>query len=59
MKATFKLSKETKGAVQYKEVDSAGKELDQHDALIGTLYLRKAKLPSPFPETIDVDVTIN
>lgn len=44
----FELEKETKGAVRYAEVGSEA---------VGTLYVRKAVLPDPYPKKLEVTVT--
>ena len=38
----FRIEKETKGALQYKEYTDEGKVADTTQMLIGTLYLRKS-----------------
>ena len=43
----FELEKETKGAVRYAE---AGTEA------VGTLYVRKSALPSPYPKALAVTI---
>ena len=54
MQVRFKFERETKGAVRYHEVDANGKEFkgDEDGALIGALYLRKAKLGGTVPAQI-------
>ena len=52
MRAQFKLEKETKNAVRYKELAEEG-----HDPLIETIYLKKRALPSPPPECVTVEVS--
>lgn len=42
---SFKLEKETKGAVRYTQTD--GEQ-------VGTIYLRKAALEQPYPEKLTV-----
>ena len=44
LQAIFKFEKETKGAVRYQEVDDQEQLIDQSNALVGTLYLRKDAL---------------
>lgn len=51
------LAKETKGALQYKEVDEKGNVADYHDAKIGTLYCRKSAFDST-PKALTVSVTV-
>lgn len=41
-KLSFRIEKETKGALQYKEYGEDGKQADIASAMIGTLYLRKS-----------------
>lgn len=36
------ISKETPGALQFKEIDGDGGVVPQHEAKIGTLYVRKS-----------------
>lgn len=55
--AKFLVAKETKGAVQYKEVDDKGQEIDFANAKIGTIYVRKSTFGSSFPKAIQVAVT--
>lgn len=51
MKIKFKLSKQTKRAVQYKEVSAEeGKEICQ------TIYFKKWWLGSPIPQEIEIEV---
>ena len=45
LKASFIFLRETKGALVYQEVDENGRELDQHNALAVTIYLRKSRFP--------------
>ena len=58
MKLNFRIEKETKGAVQYKECNSNGSVKAISDgAVIGTLYVRKAALPaSGIPPVLSVDL---
>lgn len=53
---TAKLLGETKNAVKYTEVDKNGEALETRDAKMGTVYLKKAELPTPFPEEITVTI---
>jgi hypothetical protein len=41
-KLSFRIEKETKGALQYKEYTEDGKVADATQMTIGTLYLRKS-----------------
>ena len=50
----FKLSKETKGALQFKEVETDGSPTDR-DYAVGTLYVRKAFFTS-LPQELQVTV---
>ena len=52
------LAKETKGALQYKEVNEQGQEVEFGSAKIGTLYLRKSGFASGFPKAIQVAVIV-
>lgn len=59
MDLNFKFEKETPGAVQFKEVDEAGLRIEQRDAVIGTLYVRKTALEDgKVPATATVRLTI-
>lgn len=49
---TFKMEKETKGAVRFQEVDGNGEVLDYADAVIGTLYMRKSALQGAVPSEV-------
>lgn len=57
---TFSLYGETKGAVRYAQTAQDGQAIPPtakpDDAIIGTLYFRKAQMPKPFPQTITVIV---
>ena len=55
LEASMTLERETKGAVRYQEVRD-GTPVDIHDAVIGTLYIRKAALTGPVPKYIRVTV---
>jgi hypothetical protein len=56
--ANFIFERETKGAVRYMEVNDKGEKLEMTDgALIGTVYLRKAKLPTSFPQKLSLVIT--
>ncbi len=50
------LERETKGAVRYMEVGTTGQQLELADALIGTLYIRKAALSGHIPDAIYVTI---
>ena len=50
----MKLEKETKGAVRYQEVDSKGEKLSNY--AIGTLYIRKSALTTPYPTSLTVTI---
>lgn len=52
----FHKEKETKGAVRYKEVDSAGGEMLLENAVIGTLYVRKSAIKGDIPNILRVTV---
>lgn len=53
----FKLERDTKGAVVYKEVDSKGRVLKE-GYVVGTLYVRKDALPEgDTPEKITVSIS--
>lgn len=58
-KINFKFDYDTKGAIRYVELNDKGQPVktDAEGALIGTLYLRKAKLNGKMPKgfTIDMD----
>lgn len=60
---TFVLERETKGAARYLEINPrTGKpvdayKVDDEDALIGVLYLRKKQLKGDMPETILITIT--
>lgn len=51
---SFKFDKETPGAWRLKEVAPDGAEAD--DMIIGSLYLRKAKVPVK-PDVVEVQIT--
>jgi hypothetical protein len=51
----FKIAKETKGALQYKEVDTDGHGTSG-DYVVGTLYLRKSAVDgTPADLTVTVE----
>lgn len=41
-KLSFRIEKETKGALQYKEYTAEGQQADAAQMMIGTLYVRKS-----------------
>ena len=47
----FKFDKETKGTVRYGEVTAT------ENYAVGTLYIRKAALPTPYPQDLTVTIT--
>lgn len=51
----FKIAKETKGALQYKEVDTDGQGTSVDHYVVGTLYLRKAQVRD-IPQELTVTV---
>jgi len=55
---TFKLERETKGALRYQEVEQNGRPVavdsPADDRIIGTLYIRKAALNGQFPPNLTV-----
>jgi hypothetical protein len=58
IKATFKLDRETKGAVRYQEVDAHGNPETVYHA-IGTLYVRKTAFPKGTAVPAEVTVTVD
>lgn len=55
--ATLVMKKETAGALQYDEINPDGsKANDATGAVMGSLYLRKAKLAGAVPKKITVTV---
>jgi hypothetical protein len=53
----FITERETKGAIRFQETKENGEPLEiGSGALIGTLYLRKSELPTPFPTAIEVTI---
>lgn len=54
----FKLEKETKGAVRYKQYEEAGTAVGvgPDDALFGTVYVRKARLEGETPSVLTIIV---
>lgn len=57
IKATFKLDRETKGAVRYQEVDANGQPENVYHS-VGTLYVRKTAFAKgqPIPQTVSVTI---
>jgi|TARA_R100000093_G_C1936557_1_gene70553 hypothetical protein len=54
---SFGLERETKGAVRYYELDSAGNAISIKDgADIGTLYIRKSALNGSVPMLLEVTI---
>ena len=51
----FIFHSETSGAWRYQELDAAGNKLDLGNSHIGTLYMRKAKMPQK-KEFIEIEV---
>lgn len=47
----FKIEKETKGTVRYKE------QAEKEDVVVGTLYIRKVALAEPYPENLTVTIS--
>lgn len=54
MTCYFSLEKETKGAVRYQETNLEGTPLGR--AAIGTIYLRKDILFTPYPRKLVVEL---
>jgi len=58
-KVKMVLEKETKGAVRYQEVGQGGSPLKGDEAIVGTLYIRKAAFndgePVPKSLTLSID----
>lgn len=53
----FTLERETKGAVRYFESDQIGNRMEKN-FMIGTLYIRKDKLPAVPPTHLEVTVVL-
>ncbi len=53
----FVLEHETKGALRYFECDDAGQELPFGRYLIGKVYFRKDRMPTPAPKTLTITVS--
>ena len=47
----FKFEKETKGAVRFKEVEG------DKGFVVGTLYIRKTALQTPYPDEVKVTIS--
>ena len=47
----FDLERETKNTVRYAETPAPG-----HEPVVGTLYLQKRVLPTPYPERVKVTI---
>ncbi len=52
----FGFERETKGAIRYQELDADGIVETKERAKMGTLYLRKVHLPTPYPQSLIVTV---
>lgn len=60
----FHLERETKGAARYQELDADGQAINtdrksggnMDDAVIGTIYIRKAALNGTIPDTLEVRI---
>jgi hypothetical protein len=54
----FAFDRSTRGALRYQEVNDAGQPIrtDADGAMVGTLYLRKAKLAGAIPRRITVTI---
>ncbi len=50
--ADFTFEKETKNTVRYKEI-----ETDKSSICVGTIYIQKSSLPSPFPQKIHMCIS--
>lgn len=57
---TFVHERETKNAHRFQEVDGKGKALDMSDAIVGTIYLKKAiigdKAPAKLRATFEIEM---
>ncbi len=51
MELVFKFEKETKGTVRYKEVEG------EQGVVVGTLYMRKSALKTPYPDEVKVTIS--
>ena len=56
MQIKMKFDRETKGAIRYQEVDDKGKPVEQANAMVGTLYTRKARWNGVWPQAILVTI---
>ena len=56
--AIMRLKKETKGAVQYEEVDGNGQKVAADQAVFGGCYIRKSALGTSFPPNFTLTATI-
>lgn len=52
----FHFERETPGAVRYYEVNNAGEKLQQKEATIGTVYLRKSSLNGTIPQQLEITI---
>ena len=60
LKTTFKFERETKGAVVFQETNADGDVIDAAaGATVGTLYIRKSKLPNGIPQTLAVTIVLD
>ena len=57
---TFKLEKQTPGALRYAETNEQGHPIkgDDEGAMIGSLYLRKAAMNGKVPESLTITVNV-
>jgi hypothetical protein len=55
---TLRLSRETKGALLYQEVNASGAAIETTDptAMVGTLYIRKTFFQKNWPQEIKVTI---
>lgn len=58
-KVTMRMAKETKNTVQYKEVDANGNPVQMFEAKIGTLYVKKSDLQTPYPVQLQTTLTLS
>lgn len=54
MSVRMQLEKETKGAVRYMEVDAGGNQLKGDDAVLASIYIRKAALDGSPPKFFNI-----
>lgn len=52
----FEMTRETKNAVVYGELDDKGNLLETVDAKVGTIYLKKSITGENFPKTLRVTI---